>query len=247
LAEAGCNLVIAARSTNKTEELARSLSAKGVKVIPVTADVTVDDDRKRIVQTAVEKLGGVDLLINNAGVASWGHFANSDEHVMRELMEVNFFGPMELTRLAIPHLSQGAEPAIVNVSSMCGRRAMPAWPEYSASKFALCGMTEAWRGEMSRFGIDVILIVPGLTKTDLREHMLRNEGKAKIDYEKGLPAETVAAKILRAIVNNKQEVVIGSDAKWMLRMHRWFPRLLDRLICRRVKRLYEQPALSATK
>ena len=59
---------------------------------------------------------------------------------------------------------------------MCGRRGMPAWPEYSASKFALCGLTEALRGELARFDIDVLLIVPGLTRSELREHLLRNDG-----------------------------------------------------------------------
>ena len=244
LAQAGSHLVLAAHSAEKLEELARSLSAMGGKVIVVPADVTVEGDRTRIIQTAVEKLGGIDLLINNAGIASWGQFDTSDEHVMREVMEVNLFAPVELTRLAIPHLTGGNEPAIVNVSSMCGRKAMPAWPEYSASKFALCGISEAWRAEMARFDIDVVLIIPGLTKTDLRDHMLRNEGKAKIDYDKGMPAEAVAAKIIKAIRKNRKEVVIGSDAKWMLRMHRWLPKMLDRMICRRIKKLYEHLEMS---
>jgi short-subunit dehydrogenase len=244
LAESGCHLVLAARSTDKLVDLVRSLGGKENKIIAVSGDVTVDEDRKRIVQAAIEQLGGIDLLINNAGIASWGQFDTSDEHVLREVMEVNFFAPVELTRLALPHLTRGNEPAIVNVSSMCGRKAMPAWPEYSASKFALCGMTEAWRAEFGRFDVDVILIVPGLTKTDLREHMLRNDGKAQIDYDRGLPPETVAAKIVKAIRKNKKEVVIGSDAKWMLRMHRWLPRMLDRMICKRIKRLYEQPEIT---
>ena len=164
---------------------------------------------------------------------------------MREVMEVNFFAPAELIRLAIPHLTRGVEPVIVNVSSMCGRRGMPAWPEYSASKFALSGLSESLRGEMARFGIDVVLVVPGMARTSLREHMLRNEGKAKIDFEAGMPPEQVAAKIVGAIRKRKREVVIGSDAKWMLRMHRWFPRLLDRLVCRKVKKIYDQEAARA--
>jgi short-subunit dehydrogenase len=143
-------------------------------------------------------------------------------------------------RLAIPHLTNGNEPAIVNISSMCGRRAMPAWPEYSASKFALSGISESLRGEMARFDVDVILVVPGLTKTELREHMPRNEGKAKIDFDKGMAPEAVAAKIVEGIRRGKREIVIGSDARWMLRMHRWFPRLLGRLICRKVKRIYSR-------
>ena len=80
--------------------------------------------------------GGLDILINNAGVASSAHFADSSEAILRQIMEVNFFAPTELMRQAIPLLVHGVQPAIVNVSSMCGRRAMPGWSEYSASKFA---------------------------------------------------------------------------------------------------------------
>ena len=89
------------------------------------------------------QFGGLDLLINNAGVGSWGHFATSTPEIMRQVMEVNFFGPVELTRVAMPHLTNGNQSAVVNVTSMCGRKGMPAWPEYSASKFALVGMSEA--------------------------------------------------------------------------------------------------------
>jgi short-subunit dehydrogenase len=238
LSLAGASLVLAARSADKLDELARSIINGTARAFAVPTDLAAPAQRERLINTALEKLGGIDILINDAGIASWGHFANSDEAAMRSIMEVNFFAPVELIRLAIPHLVNGNEPVIVNVSSMCGRRAMPAWPEYSASKFALCGFSEALRAEMARFDIDVVLVVPGLTKTNLRDNMARSEGKAKIDFAAGMPPEAVAAKIVKAIIERKREVVIGSDARWMLRAHRWFPRLLDWLICRKVKRLY---------
>ena len=244
LAKAGAHLVLAARSAEKLDEVARGLSSSSGKIHVVPTDLAMADQRERLVKTAVEKLGGLDLLVNNAGIASWGHFANSDEAIMRQVMEINFFAPADLIRLAIPHLTMGSESAIVNVSSMCGRRGMPAWPEYSASKFALSGLTESLRSEMARFEIDVLMMVPGMTKTNLRENMPRNEGKAKIDFEAGLPAADVAAQIISGIERNKTEVVIGSDAKRMLRMHRWFPRLLDWMIRRRVKKLYANEAKS---
>jgi NAD(P)-dependent dehydrogenase (short-subunit alcohol dehydrogenase family) len=214
------------------------VSAAGAEAVTVAADVTSDADRHRLIQTAVERFGGLDVLVNNAGVGSFGHFAESSEAVLRRIMEVNFFAPAELIRLAIPHLQRGVQPAIVNVSSMCGRRGLPAWPEYSASKFALCGLTEALRGEMVRFDIDVLLIIPGLTRSDLFAHLLRNEGRMKFQLEKGLaPAET-AAGILHALVKNRTETVLGWDARWILRVNRFLPRLVDRLLARRVRQLY---------
>ena len=112
-------------------------------------------------------------------------------------MEVNFFGPIELTRLALPHLTNGVQPAVVNVTSMCGRRGMPAWPEYSASKFALVGMSEAWRGEFARFDVDVLTIVPGLTDSGFQNNWLRTDGKADLRFDEGMTPEYLAAKIVR--------------------------------------------------
>jgi short-subunit dehydrogenase len=153
-------------------------------------------------------------------------------------MEVNFFAAAELIRLSIPFLANGRQPAVLNIASMCGRRGMPAWSEYSASKFALCGLTEALRGELARFDIDVLLVVPGLTRSDLARHMLRNEGRYAIPYEKGMPPANVASAALEALRRNRTETVVGSDARWMLRINRFLPRLVDRLLARRIRQLY---------
>src|SRR5207253_9810175 len=129
----------------------------------------------------------------------------SSEEILRQIMEVNFFAPAELIRSAIPLLVDGVQPVVVNVASMCGRRGLPAWPEYSASKFALCGLTEALRGEMARFEIDVLLLVPGLTHDETPRQLLRNEGRMVIRREKGMPAEAVALSILDALKKNRTE------------------------------------------
>ena len=238
-AQAGANVAVVSRSADKLDELAREL---GPGVLPVVGDITREEDRQRMLHSAAERFGGLDVLVNNAGVASFGHFASSDESVLRRIMDTNFFAPAELIRQAIPLLAAGRQPAIVNVSSMCGRRGMPAWSEYSASKFALCGLTESLRGEMARFGIDVLLVVPGLTKSGLHSHLLRNEGKMKIEFDKGMPPEKVADTILRSLRHSITEKVVGSEARWMLWFNKWMPRLTDWLIARRVKKLYQEPA-----
>jgi short-subunit dehydrogenase len=245
-AAAGARLVLAARSAEPLRELAINLGAGGADVLAVPADVTSDADRKRLLAAAVERFGGLDVLVNNAGVASFAHFSDSTEEVLRQVMEVNFFAAAELIRLAIPVLVQGRQPAVVNVASMCGRRGMPAWPEYSASKHALCGLTEALRGELARFDIDVLLIVPGLTRSDLDKHLLRKTGRAKIGFDRGMAPEEVARGILRAVYYNRTETVLGWDARWMLRVQRFFPRLVDRLLARKVRQLYETKTPAAT-
>ena len=240
LAREGARVAVSARSQDRLAELAREVATAG-EVVPIAGDVTQDADRQRMLDTTVAKLGGLDVLVNNAGIASWAHFADSSEEILRQIMEVNFFAPAELIRLAIPHLVEGHEPAVVNVASMCGRRGMPAWSEYSASKFALCGLTEALRGELARFDINVLLIVPGLTRSDFSKHMLKCEGRMKIDFTRGLPPEKVAASIVRSLRKNKTETVLGSDARWILRVNKFFPRLVDWLVARRVRKLYAAP------
>ena len=234
----GARLVLAARSGDKLDELAATLGKRGTEVIAVAADITREDDRRKAVDTAVNRFGGLDVLVNNAGVGSWGHFADCTEAILRQIMEVNFFAPTELIRLALPHLIAGQQPAIVNVASMCGRRGMPAWSEYSASKFALCGMSEALRAEFARFDIDVLVILPGLTRSNLHRALLRSEGRMQINFDEGMPPERVATGILRALQKNRAETVLGREARWLLRFNRFFPRLLDWFIGRRVRKLY---------
>ena len=238
LLELGVALAIVGRNAEKLQTLVAEFANFKGKVHPISGDVGIEADQSRIVSEAVRQLGGLDGLINNAGIASWGHFAGGTEEILRQIMEVNFHGPAELIRHAIPHLTEGREPIIVNVSSMTGRKAMPAWSEYSASKHALCGLTEALRGEMARFGIDTLLVIPGLTKTGLQKDMLRNDGKVKIDYESGMEPTYVADKIVKAIRSGKQEIVVGSDARRMLLVNRFLPRFLDRKIARKVTEAY---------
>ena len=166
LAAFGVKLTLVARSADALAELAGKLTANGTTAFPVAADVTDPAQRERIVREAVDKMGGLDVLLNVAGVASFGHFDTSSEAVLRTIMEVNFFAPAELMRLAIPHLMKGRQPAIVNVASICGRRGLPAWTEHSASKYALVGLSEALRGEFARFDVDVLVVLPGLVKSD---------------------------------------------------------------------------------
>jgi short-subunit dehydrogenase len=237
-ARSGARVVLTARSADNLAELAGRLTAEGLEAAAIPADLTSDADRRRLVESAAERFDGLDVLINNAGVASAGHFADGSEAILRQVMEVNFFAPAELMRLAVPVLTRGRRPAVVNIASMCGRRGIPAWSEYSASKFALCGLTEALRAELARFDIDVLLVVPGMTRSDLARHLLRNEARMRFRFDRGMPVEHVARRVLHALRRNRNETVLGWDARWMLRFNRFFPGWLDRLIARRVRRLY---------
>lgn len=237
LSQKQARIVLAARTEDKLKSLARELPGESL-VVPT--DITNENQRRNLFDRVTAEWGGFDVLINNAGVASWAHFADSTEPILRQIMDVNFFAPAELIRTAIPILVNGHQPAVVNIASMCGRKGMPAWSEYSASKFALVGLTEALRGELARFEIDILLVLPGLTKSDLPQHFLLSQGKAKINFAGAMPPEQVAAAVVRSLERNKTETWVGSDARWMLWFNKFFPRLTDYLVARKVKQLYSE-------
>jgi len=242
LAEYKPRLVLAARSRESLVELADQLAKQGVEALPVAVDLMSPDGRAELVSTIRDRYGRLDVLINNAGVASFGEFATSTEDVLRHIMEINFFTPVELTRQCLPLLQEAqrldpkTKPVLLNVSSICGRRGLPSYPEHSASKFALLGMTEAIRAEFVRFDIDVVLVLPGLTRTDdLNSHLLRNEGQIHLDHDSAQSANHVAGGIVSALLRTKREAVVGLLARWIWRGEQFFPRLMDWIMARKVR------------
>ena len=247
-ARRGGRVIAAARSAELLDELAREVRGKGGTLETVVADVTGPDDRRRMLETAQRCFGGLDVLINNAGVGATGHFVEATEERLRKIMEVNFFGLTELTRLCLPVLKQGQSPAIVNVSSVLGRRALPGRSEYSASKFAVQGFSEALRAEVDKDGVDVLLINPGLTQTNFSQNMLEAKARFKLDHMRGMTSEQVATATLRALERGKNEITLTLGGRLLLFVNRFFPGLVDWIIRRRVRRLWaaEQAAAAPT-
>ena len=159
LYDSGVELVITARRADRLRELIDEVQVPGRRMIPIDGDITDAELRRSLVQTAADELGGLDIVVNNAGVGAIGPFAEADEQRLRHVMEVNFFAPLELIRIALPELRQGNQPVIVNVGSVLGHCAVPDKSEYCASKFALHGFSDALREELSSQGIDVLLAI----------------------------------------------------------------------------------------
>jgi len=159
---------------------------------------------------------------------------------LRQIFEVNFFGLAELTRVCLPLLKEGNRPAIVNISSIVGKRGLPGRSEYSASKFAVQGLSEALRSELAVFGIDVLVINPGLTATNFSQNMLERKSLLKVDHMRGMTAEQVAGATLKAVANGKAEVTFTTQGKLFVFASRFFPRMVDRIATRQVRKLYSQ-------
>jgi short-subunit dehydrogenase len=234
----GGKVLAAARSEQLLRELAEEVRARGGILETVLADVTSPEDRQRMADAAVQHFGGLDVLINNAGIGATGHFADCAADRLRKIMEVNFFGLTETTRVCLPLLRKGNRPAIVNISSIAGKRAIPARSEYSASKFAVQGFSEALRAELSKDGIDVLLICPGLTQTNFSKNMLEQKAKVQLDHMRGMTAEQAAYATLRAIERGKNEITLTFKAKLIAFVSRFFPRLADRIAARKVRSLF---------
>jgi short-subunit dehydrogenase len=233
----GARVLAAARSEPLLGELATRVRGRGTLEV-VAADVTAAEDRRRMADAAVRHFGGLDVLVNNAGVGATGHFVECGPERLRRIMEVNFFGTTETTRALLPLLRQGNRPAVVNVSSIAGKRAIPARSEYSASKFAVQGFSEALRAELAKDGIDVLVVCPGLTQTNFSQNMLEQKARMPMDHMRGMTAEQVAAAVLRAVEHGRDETCLTFQGKLMVLVSRFLPRLADRVAARKVRALF---------
>lgn len=236
----GARVLAVARSQTLLDELAAKVRAAGASIETLDADITKVDDRKRMVEAAQSRFGGLDVLVNNAGIGATGHFVETNPDNLRKIMEVNFFGLTETTRVFIPVLMKGTSPAIVNISSIAAKRGIPARSEYSASKFAVQGFSEALRTELAKDGIDVLLVCPGLTQTNFSQNMLEQKARMQMDHMRGMTAEQVAEATLAAIEKGKREVILTFQGKLMAFVNRFLPRLADRIAARRVRALFQE-------
>ncbi|MFH7595501.1 oxidoreductase [Streptomyces racemochromogenes] len=159
---AGDTVVATARRTAALDGLA---AAHPERLVPVAADVTDTARAGEVVAEAVDRFGRIDVLVNNAGRGLIGAVEETSEAELRDLMELHFFGPAALIRAALPHMRERGSGAIVQMSSMGGRLSFPGVGAYSATKFALEGLTEALRGEVAPFGIRTLIVEPGAFRT----------------------------------------------------------------------------------
>jgi short-subunit dehydrogenase len=237
-ARRGARVLAAARSAERLDGLAREVRGAGGVLETVQADVTAAEDRRRLAEAAVRHFGGLDVLVNNAGIGATGHFVEASPRRLRAIMEVNFFGLTETTRVCLPLLRQGQRPAVVNISSIVARRGIPARSEYSASKFAVQGFSEALRAEWAKDGIDVLIVNPGLTQTNFSQNMLEQKALLPMDHLRGMTAERVAEATLRALERGRHETTLTLKGRLLLLVNRFLPRLVDALIRRRVRGLF---------
>jgi short-subunit dehydrogenase len=224
----GMHVTLSDVATDRLEQTRTALLAFDKNVKGITADLTTEGDRQRAIHEIETAWGGLDVLVNAAGAGAFGSFLDLDPDSLRRIMEINFFSVAELCRIAIPVLRRGQDPLIVNVSSMYGRRGVPQWAGYCASKFALCGFSEALRAELVPDGIGLLLVLPGVTKTDFGSRLIANSTNEPLVLSVGLNPDVVAKSVFESVIERKNELIVGADARRMLLANRFFPRWVDR-------------------
>jgi short-subunit dehydrogenase len=232
LARKGARLLLTARRRERLEALAQSIATTGASVQILAGDIADADHRDHLLQEVQRSWGGLDLLVNNAGIGALGTFAQAQPQRLRKIMEVNFFAPAELIRGAVPLLRAGEQPMIVNISSVLGHRAVPLKSEYCASKFALHGLSDALRAEFTEQGIEVLLVSPSTTATEFFDSVVDSARPQKRSPTAGMPVEKVARRTIRAIRRGRHEIVLSAGGKLLVWLDRLCPPLVDRLVAR---------------
>lgn len=240
LAGRGMHLALGARGKDELAAAAAECRAKGVRAVPIPVDVAVPAQCKAFVERAVAELGGIDMVVNNAGIGMWARFQDmTDLAVFERLMQVNYLGAVHVTHAALPHVL-ARKGLLVAVSSLTGKTGVPTRSGYAASKHALQGFFDSIRIELADQGVDVLVVSPGFVATDIRQRGFGADGtphgQSPRDEEKQtMSIEECVRIITRAIERREREVVMTTRAKLGMWLKLVAPGAVDKIAARAVK------------
>ena len=227
-ARAGATIVVAGRRKERLNQLTREIESTGGQALAVVTDVADQTQVDHLIESAVERFGRVDTLVNNAGVAFAGRFDQMTLEDFRRVMDVNFWGAVFAAKAVVPRMrEQRGGGVIINVSSIFGKRGMPFETAYCASKFALAGFSEALRAEVMSDGIDVSTIFPGAVETEIFESAANQTGFEVPGFVPKFPAKAMARIIVQTARFPQPEVVMALDAQAINFFNMLAPALMD--------------------
>lgn len=240
----GARIVITGRNEVNLQETCGELSAHGIEVLYVVADVSLQEDNYRVVDETIRNFGRIDVLINNAGISMRALFKDMDVDVLEKVMDINFYGTVYATKAALPYIIQ-AKGSIVGVSSIAGYRGLPARTGYSASKFAMQGFLEALRAELLKDQVHVLVACPGFTSSNIRNTALSKDGTAQgespLNEGRIMSAEMVAEEIYKATIKRKRDLILTSQGKMTVLLNKWFPGLMDSIVYNHMAKEKDSP------
>lgn len=227
----GARLSLGARRTDLLEQLQSELPE--TEMLILKTDVSNENDCRVLIEETIRCFGQVDVLINNAGISMRALFEEVDTKVIRQLMDVNFYGTVYCSKYALPHLLK-TKGSLVGVISIAGYVGLPGRTGYSASKFAIRGFLDTIRIENLKKGLHVLVAAPGFTASEVRKVALTNDGSQQgetpRDESKMMSSEECAKHIVRAIEKRKRELILTFiEGKLTVFLGKFFPSLLDKL------------------
>ena len=232
--QAGARVAAAARSMDKLEALAAELGSD--RILPVCLDVTDRAQHEAALRQTRERFGPVDVLVNNAGWASFGSVQRMpDEHLDR-MLAVNFTTPVALIRSVLPEMKARGTGQIINISSVVGAQPMPRMAVYSATKAAINALSTALRMELRHTQVDVIVVAPGSTNTPFFQVAATTDTRVVRLAETLYSPQRVARAVVRASRRRRRNVTLSVEGKLITWIRRASPALADAIIFRVAKR-----------
>lgn len=232
-AQKGFNVAITGRSRQRFDAVKSELQSIGGHFLAIEADAADENRAKEVVDQVLERFGGVDVLICNAGISMKAFFEDLDLKVFENVVRVNLMGTANYVKYALPHLLN-SKGSIVGVSSINGHRGTPGRTAYSASKFAMEGFFESLRIEVKKRGVNIFMISPGYTDTNIRNTALSAHGEAVgesfRDEKKAMSAEKVASYIYKGQQKGKRGKVLTPLGWWLTFFNKWIPKVMDRTV-----------------
>ncbi len=226
----GAKVATCARNQDKLYDL--QLRHSNQPLHCVVADVSNYNDCKMFIDSTIKQFGGIDILINNAGISMRSLLKDAELDVFKKVMDINYFGTVYCTKLALNSILE-RKGTIVGVSSIAGYRGLPGRSGYSASKFALNGWLEALRTELLEDGVNVMWVCPGFTKSNIRNAALNAkseaQGESPLNESSLMSAEECAEHILHAIEKKKRTLVLTFRGKQTVFINKFFPSWADKL------------------
>jgi dehydrogenase/reductase SDR family member 7B len=229
----GSKILITGRSVTDLDQAVADLKNKGIDVHGFRADVSMEEDNRKMAEEALKKFGRIDILINNAGISMRALFNEVDLNVVKKVMDINFYGVLYATKYCLPEILKN-KGSVVGISSVAGYRGLPGRTGYSASKFALNGFLEVLRTEMLKKDVHVLTACPGFTASNIRKRALSkdgtSQGESPRDENNMMSAEECARHIYKATVKRKQLLILTTQGKLMVFLNKLFPGLTDKLV-----------------
>jgi short-subunit dehydrogenase len=210
-AREGCKVLLAARRVERLQALARSIQTTGGEAVALPVDITDRIQIEKMVHSALDVYGRIDILFNNAGIGRIEWFENfSLDRDIQTLVHVNLIGLMQVTRLVLPHMLARREGHIINMASVAGLIASPLITSYSASKYGVRAFTDALRREVAPYGIKVSGIYPGPAATEFGRHVGKNKAYASVRSRINIrmSSEYVARRVVEVARRPRRTLVI---------------------------------------